>query len=72
VAIVRIFLKVVSGAAVIFIAAAIIAPRLFDAHDDLLTVLAFALWIACPLFLFFLGWDLLAEVRKFNGDKSPL
>ena len=68
--VVRMFLKTVLGLALVFAIAAIAAPRLFDTHDDLMTILAFALWIACPLLLFFVGWEVLVEVRKIN-DEHP-
>jgi hypothetical protein len=67
----RLFLKAVAGLALVFVIAAIVAPRLFDTHDDLMTILAFVLWIACPLLLFFVGWEVLAEVRKIDEHQPP-
>ncbi|HEY3813262.1 MAG TPA: hypothetical protein VGL66_08535 [Caulobacteraceae bacterium] len=69
--IVRLFIKTVAGLALVFVIAAIAAPRLFDTHDDLMTIAAFVLWIACPLLLFFVGWELLVEIRKINERHPP-
>ncbi len=63
-------IKAVLGLLLVFVIAAIVAPRLFDTHDDLMTILAFGLWIACPLALFFLGWELLVEFRKIDDEHS--
>ena len=68
--VVGLFIKGVAGLILVFVVAAIAAPRLFNAHQDFATILAFALWIACPLLLFLIGWELFVEVRKFN-ERSP-
>ena len=67
---VGVFIKAVSGLILVFVVAAIAAPRLFNTHDDFATILAFALWIACPLIVFLIGWELATEIRKFD-ERSP-
>jgi hypothetical protein len=68
--VVGLFIKAVAGLILVFVIAAVAAPRLFNVHEDFATILAFALWIACPLLLFLIGWELFAEIRKFN-ERSP-
>jgi uncharacterized membrane protein len=64
--IVRMFLKSVIGGAAAFVLAAVLAPRFFDMRDDLMVAAAFAAWLACPLLIFLVGWDVVADWRRWN------
>jgi hypothetical protein len=61
------FLKTVVGLALVFVLAAIAAPSLFDRRETLAVVGAFALWLICPLLLFYVGYGALADVRRLLG-----
>lgn len=62
--IVRVFLEAVLGGLGIFILAAVAAPRLFDMHNNLALAGAVLIWIACPVLLYLLVWDIAARLRR--------
>lgn len=62
--IVRMFLKGVLGLVLVFVIAAVAAPWLFDRRDTLMTVLAFGLWLLCPLIAFLTGFELFADWKR--------
>jgi hypothetical protein len=68
--VIRLFLKSVIGLALVFALATIVAPALFDRRDDLMVAAAFALWLACPLILFLVGFEVFADLKKFS--RRPL
>jgi hypothetical protein len=61
------FLKGVLGLAAVFVIAAVLAPWLFDQRDTLETVVAFGLWLACPLVAFLVGFELWADWKKLRA-----
>jgi hypothetical protein len=61
------FLKGVLGAAAVFAIAAVLAPWLFDRRDTLMTVLAFGLWLVCPLIAFLVGFELWSDWKKLSA-----
>jgi hypothetical protein len=69
--VVRMFLKGVPGLVLVFVIAAVAAPWLFDKRDTLMTVLAFALWLLCPLIVFLVGFELFAEWKRIDREPRP-
>lgn len=68
---VRMFLKGVLGLALVFVLAAVAAPWLFDRRDTLMTVLAFGLWLLCPLLVFLIGFEVFAEWKRVENKPRP-
>jgi uncharacterized membrane protein (GlpM family) len=66
------FLKGVLGLAAVFAIAAVLAPWLFDQRDTLKTVLAFGLWLACPLIAFLVGFELWADWKRMRARRHLL
>lgn len=69
--VVRMFLKGVLGLALVFVIAAVAAPQLFDRRDTLMTVLAFGLWLLCPLIVFLVGFEVFAEWKRIDSEPRP-
>jgi uncharacterized membrane protein (GlpM family) len=69
--VVRMFLKGVLGLALVFVIAAVAAPSLFDRRDTLMTVLAFGLWLICPLIVFLVGFEVFAEWKRIDSEPRP-
>jgi hypothetical protein len=67
--VVRMFLKGMPGLVLVFVIAAVAAPWLFDRRDTLMTVLAFGLWLLCPLIVFLVGFEIFAEWKRI--DREP-
>ncbi len=61
--IVRVFLEAVFGGLGVFLLAAVLAPRLFDMHNNLALLGAIVVWIACPVLLFLLVADIAERLK---------
>ncbi len=65
--VIRIFLEAVLGGLGLFVLAAVVAPRLFNLHNNLALIAAVLVWIACPVLLFLLGGDIAHRIRELRS-----
>lgn len=68
---VGLFVKGVLGAVLVFVIAAIAAPWCFDRRDTLMTVVAFGLWLLCPLIAFLVGFEVFAGWKRLTQEPRP-
>ena len=64
--VIRIFLEAVLGGLGLFLLAAVVAPRLFNLHNNLALIGAGVVWIACPVLLFLLAGDIAHRLRELR------
>jgi hypothetical protein len=64
---IRAFFEAAVGLIVIFALAAMLAPALFNRHNDLALLGAVAIWLVCPVLLFLL---VLRVVGRLRGPNS--
>jgi hypothetical protein len=69
-AVVRTFLKGVSGAVAVFVLAAIVAPWLFDSRENVKVATAFGLWLVCPLLVFLIGFDIFVDLKRHGRPRT--